>query len=441
MRVNISGPYRGPTTYEGAPARQITAYQQLRRSVMACLLWENTFYEAGVEIADRIKDLCSRVEPVDIAALASECRIQYKMRHVSVLLLRELVRHGNGSMVGDTIGEVIRRADELGELLQMYLVDVYGADYHGKKTIPRQLKRGLGIALNRFDAYQLAKYDRSSDAVRLRDVLFLSHAKPRDDQRAAIWKQLVEGTLPSADTWEVGLSTGGDKGEVFTRLLEENKLGYMAVLRNLRNMVEVGVDQDMIRKAILRGDSRSPALPFRFLSAARAAPMFEPELDTAMRAALGQMPKLPGKTNILVDISYSMNASISAKSDRNRAECAAALAALARGVCESCRVFAFNSEVREVPPRQGMALIDTITKVVRGGTDVGRAVKTANDGSRLIVITDEQSRTPVENPKGPGYMVNVGTYQHGIGYGAWTHIDGWSEQVIRYIGETEKDSV
>jgi hypothetical protein len=404
---------------------------------MACLLWENTFYESGTEIGERIMGLCLKVEPVDIAALASECRIEYKMRHAPLLLLRELVRYGKGQMVGDTIAAVVRRADEMGELLNLYWAS------NDKKAIPKQLKRGLALAFNKFDAYQLAKYDRASDKVRLRDVLFLCHPKPRDEQRAAIWKQLVDGTLPSPDTWEVGLSTGSgteeDKRKVFERLLGEQKLGDMALLRNLRNMAELGVNRDLIEAAILNVGVRTPLLPFRFISAARAAPTFEPKLDSAMQATLATMPKLPGHTNILVDVSYSMTANLSSKGTLRRVEAAAGLAALARGVCESCRVYVFNQGVSEVPSRQGMALVDVITKSVYGGTDIGNAVLKTDDGSRMIVITDEQSRSSVRNPKGQGYMINVAAYANGIGYGPWVHIDGWSEQVIRFIQETERD--
>jgi 60 kDa SS-A/Ro ribonucleoprotein len=70
--------------------------------------------------------------------------------------------------------------------------------------------------------------------VKLRPVLFLFHAKPKDAEQAAVWKKLVENTLEPHDTWEVALSAGKDKRENFERLLREGKLGGPAVLRNLR---------------------------------------------------------------------------------------------------------------------------------------------------------------------------------------------------------------
>src|SRR6185436_11835319 len=99
----------------------------------------------------------------------------------------------------------------------------------------------------------LAKYDRAGQ-VKLRDVLFLSHAKPKDAAQAALWKQFVDGRLPVPDTWEVALSATGQsqaaKREVWERLLRENKLGALALLRNLRNMKQAGVDETPILLAL-----------------------------------------------------------------------------------------------------------------------------------------------------------------------------------------------
>ncbi len=56
-RLNVLKIPFGPRTHEGAPAKMISPELQLRRSVLACMLWENEFYEDGVEIAGRIKAL------------------------------------------------------------------------------------------------------------------------------------------------------------------------------------------------------------------------------------------------------------------------------------------------------------------------------------------------------------------------------------------------
>ena len=131
--------------------------------------------------------------------------------------------------------------------------------------------------MTKFDAYQLAKYDRDGP-VRIKDVLFLVHAKPKDASQEKVWKDLVDGTLAAPDTWEVGLSAGKDKRETFERLIAEKKLGGLALLRNLRLMQNAGVPRETIASAIeaMRTDR---ILPYRFIAAARYAPDFEPELE------------------------------------------------------------------------------------------------------------------------------------------------------------------
>src|ERR1700728_1281416 len=208
-------------THEGAPARAIGPEQSLRRSVLACMLWENEFYEEGVQIAGRIRELVPRVEAERVAALAVEAREKMKLRHAPLLLVREMARHASHrSLVAQTLARGIQRADELSEFMAIYWAD-------GRAPLSGQVKKGLAAAFTKFDEYALAKYDRAG-VVRLRDVLFLCHAKPRDVEQAAVWKRLVDGELATPDTWEVALSAGaGDKRAHWERLLAENKLGAL----------------------------------------------------------------------------------------------------------------------------------------------------------------------------------------------------------------------
>src|SRR5246127_4367446 len=165
-----------PRTHEGAPAAAITPEQALRRSVLACMLWENEFYESGVTIADRIRDLVPQVEPARVAALAVEARTAMKLRHAPLLLVREMARHAtHRGLVAETMSRVIQRADELAEFVAIYWKD-------GRAPLSGQVKKGLAAAFSKFDEYQFAKYERGRP-IKLRDVLFLCHAKPRDDQQ------------------------------------------------------------------------------------------------------------------------------------------------------------------------------------------------------------------------------------------------------------------
>lgn len=432
MRLNVKPINYAGETHEGAPAARMNAEQALRRSVLSCLLWEREFYEDGQEIAGRIETLADQVSQPSLAALAIEAREAYKLRHVPLLLTTALAKRG-GPIVGDTIERVIQRADELTELLAIYWRG-------GKRPLSKQMKVGLARAFRKFDAYALAKYDRAN-AVRLRDVLFMTHAKPKDAEQADLWKRLAANELHSPDTWEVALSGGADKRETFERLIREGQLGYLALLRNLRNMVEAKCDLALVKEAIVARKGAQRVLPFRYVAAARAAPQLEPAIDQALSEAIAGMPVLPGKTAVLVDVSGSMDAKLSAKSDLKRIDAAAALASITPG---DVRVFTFSQQVVEVPPRRGMAGIDAvINSQSHAGTYLGAAVQVINAQvayDRLIVITDEQSHDRVPDPKGRGYMINVASAKNGVGYGKWVHIDGFSEAVLTYIGEYERSA-
>ncbi|NEV75629.1 TROVE domain-containing protein [Rhodopseudomonas sp. BR0C11] len=436
MRLNVSAKIAPVFTHEGAPAiRHLSAEQQLRRSVMSCLLWEREFYEDGKTIADRIVEHAEKVPPAVLAGIAIEARETFNLRHVPLLLLDVLSKTGKGDrIVADTVDRVIQRADEMGELLAIYW-------RNGRKMVPAQMRSGLARALCRFDEHRLAKYDRDG-AVKLRDVLRMVRPRPANDEQSALFRRIKDRTLSTPDTWEVALSGGADKRETFERLLREEKLGYLALLRNLRGMAAAGVDQDLIRGAILARKGAHRVLPFRYVAAARAAPQFEPFLDQALQAAIADLPRLGGRTIVLVDVSKSMEWAMSQKSDMVRMDAAAALGAIVNA--EQLRLFTFSDRVVEVPPRRGMAGVDAIKRSqAHNGTALGAAVAAVNaiPHDRLIVITDEQSADPVPPPGAErAYMINVASNRNGVGYGRWIHIDGFSEGVLRFIHEVERSN-
>jgi len=180
-------------------------------------------------------------------------------------------------------------------------------------------------------------------------------------------------------------------------------------------------------------------LPYRFITAARYAPDFEPELESAMLKSLKGLVRLRGRTRLLIDVSGSMVHPLSAQSEMTRLEAACGLAILAREVCDEVEIFTFSNEVVKVPPRRGFALRDAVvSSQEHGGTYLGKAVTEIDrKGDRLIVFTDEESHDPVPRPKARGTMVNVASYQHGVGYGHWTRVNGFSEAVIAWIAASE----
>jgi 60 kDa SS-A/Ro ribonucleoprotein len=437
MKINVPVAGVRPTTQEGAmghtPKNPLNA---LRRVCMACLLWEDTFYVDGKTVTNLITELVAKCDPKDVAALAIEAREKMHLRHLPLWLVLALVRNRTFK-VASVLERVIQRPDEMCEFLAMYWKDTPNA------SIPKQVRLGLAAAFNKFDEYQFGKWDKPG-AISIRDVMFLCHPKPSTPERAELYKRIANKTVKTPLTWETELSAGKDKKTTFESLLRERKLGYMALLRNLRGMAEAKVNEDLIVGSLINGAPNSKVLPFRFVAAGRAAPQFKPHLNTAMSRSMASMPRLQGKTVILVDRSGSMCASLSAKSDLCRLDAASALAVLMCGVCESTEVFTFNHHVAHVNGN-GFDLIDQIGSPV-GGTQLGKAITTVTeavpDMTRLIVLTDEQSSDTVGPPPCPtAYMINVGTDKTGVAYGRWMSISGFSESILSFIQVLEEQGV
>lgn len=413
----------------------ISAERQLKRLTLASMLWDKQFYLDGKAHAELVKDLVAKVDATKVAYLAEEARSKFKLRHIPLLLARELAR--NGKLQAQTLTNIVQRPDEMSEFLSIYWQD-------GKTAVSNQVKKGLAACFNKFNEYQLAKWNKNSAAIKLRDVMFLSHPRPQTDAQAELFKRIASDTLETPDTWETQLSGGADKGETFTRLMNEKKLGALAFLRNLRNMRDSGVSKTLIRSYAQELDV-SKVLPFRYIAAARIVPEFEDMLEAMMFRSLATHAKIPGKTVLVIDVSGSMfGTPISAKSDLDRFDAAAALAILCREVCDEVEIYSFSNNAVKVAPRRGFALVEAISKSQgHGGTHLGTSMRTVDSHGaydRVVVFTDEQSFDRPGVPRGKGYIVNVAAYQNGVNHGAWTEISGFSEAVVDYIQALELET-
>lgn len=457
----------------GALAARQSSEALLRRAVMSCLLWEDLFYESGESVVDNIRSLIPLVKPEKVAQIAYEARTIGKMRHVPLLLAREMARlDTHKHLVGDLLPRIILRADELTEFLAIY--------WKGDKNQPlsKQVKIGLARAFNNFDEYQLAKYNRAAD-VKLRDVAFLTHVNPIDKTGrakniAAIARKgyargevqrhkytlvgkVINGELETPDTWEVALSASSDKRATCERLISERKLGGLAFLRNLRNMENAHVDPKVISEGF-KTVNPGWLLPFNYLSAAKHAPRWSREIEALMLRGLGSMPKLPGYTILVVDVSGSTQQPVSGKSEVSCLDAELAMAMLASEVCERVAIYATagNDGTRKhatalVTPVRGFALADKIrgSRVGGGGIFTRQALEyietqEREQPDRIIVLSDSQDcdlpSRRIPKPFGKNnYIINVGAHAHGVGYdGIWTaEISGFSEKFIHFIAANE----
>ena len=270
------------TNHEGAIAWRMTPEWELYTTVVTTMGTEDKFYESGDDRIRRITDLVRRVDPLFVAQLAIYAREKMHLRSIPLLLLVELACiHQGDSLVSKAVSRTIQRADEITELLMCHQ---WRSGKKGLSKMSHQLLKGLAEAFNKFDEYQFAKYDRKDRKVTLRDALVLAHPKAKDARQAEIFRKIMKGMLQTPYTWETELSALGQqhfsslmekeeaKRRLWQQLVASRKMGYMATIRNLCNMLTVGIDEET-RNAVCKFLSdpeavhKSKQLPFRFLSA------------------------------------------------------------------------------------------------------------------------------------------------------------------------------
>ncbi|MCL2880823.1 MAG: hypothetical protein FWF29_11305, partial [Treponema sp.] len=387
-----------------------------------------------------------RVTQEEARQILMDAKFKSKLRHMPLYLLTLFAE--KKWLRKEDVARVCTRVDDLTELLSLYWKDC-------KKPLNHQLVKGLAMKIPEFNEYALAKYNRAK-AVKLRDVFRIARPVPGNDTQSALWKRVVANELAVPDTWEVAISACGNdnakKGQEFTRFLTEreldtetgkefNKLGDLAFLRNLRKMMECGVNESIIRQSF---DDRNWRwiIPYQFISAASANPGLEDVLEKAMFKCLGNEEPLTEKMSLLTDISGSMNSKISGKSEVMRYDVAAGLAVLLREICADIKLYTFNETLHEIPPRRGFALRDAISKNVGGGTEMWGAIRGAGKDRHnnvMIVITDEQTMDRGKYTDANAdllVIINVASYQNGVGYEKGVvHINGWSDSVINWLRE------
>ena len=347
--------------HEGARAFRMTPEMELYTAAVTSAL-SGKFYESPKEFVERISTLVGKVDPMFTAQLAVYTRTVMNLRSIPLLLLVELAKvHSGDDLVSRAVGRTVLRADEITELLMCYQWRNPAPGIKKLGKLSRQIQNGLKDSFNRFDEYQFAKYDRDSE-VKLKDALFLVHPKAKDAAQQEIFDKIVAGTLETPYTWETQLSALGqqhfDSPEakkaavkaLWEELLDSGKLGYMALMRNLRNILQTEVSPEHVERLCARlADpeqvAKSKQLPFRFLSAYREMKAVQSvhtarilsALEKAVKASVENMEGFDASTNVLVaaDVSGSMQCSVSPKSSVQNFDIGILLSMLLKSKCAS----------------------------------------------------------------------------------------------------------
>jgi len=384
MKFNFLNRQKNVTVnYEGAKAYKVTSELELYAAVVTTGL-NDTFYETGNERLEKIKTLIAKCDAQFVAKLAIYARKEMHLRSVPLVLLVELAKQAKGTaVVSKTVGSVVQRADEITELLSYYQIANKRTGSKKLNSLSKQVQKGLAASFNKFDEYQFAKYNRATD-VKLRDALFLVHPKAKDEAQQNIFNKIAANTLATPYTWETELSEFGKTkfenpeekkraaAAKWGELIESKKVGYMALLRNLRNIVEAEVSAEHIQmvcdyianeKAVMA----SKQLPFRFLAAYREIKALQTGYTPAILSALEDAVMHSAKnikgfgfgTSVVIaaDVSGSMQKPLSAKSKVQLYDIGLMLAMLLQSQCKNVVTGMFGDtwKIISMPQRNVLA--------------------------------------------------------------------------------------
>lgn len=445
------------TNKSGHAAYNMGDKEKLVTQVFTSFINEAKFYGDNTKEMQQTIQRVIKTDPRFVSRLAVFARREFNMRSVSHVLTAYLAHEVDGKpFARETVRGVSLRGDDVTEIMSFYLA-TFG------KPIPNALKKGINDVLSGLDEYSLAKYKGDGKAVKMRDLLCLCRPTPKDDVQAAMWKRCLESTLATTETWETQLSARGNNSETWERLIDSGKVGYMALLRNLNNIINARPSNiEKVYQTIENPERvrKSRQLPFRFLSAYKAVSgiggsrVFD-ALENAVDASIENMQKLPGTTVIAVDTSGSMGSRVSAKSEVRCVEIGLMLGMIASRICENSIFYTFDTGIEKhaVSSRSGILYAVTHNKRAGGGTRMSlpfqKMIDSGVQADRVIVISDNECNGGWGNK--PVQSI-ADEYRRITGNNIWVHaidlqgygtqqfhgpktniIAGWSEKVLQFI--------
>ncbi len=457
--------FNSPTTIkttnkDGHVAYGMTDKSKLVTQVLTSFFNESKFYgDNSSEMQDVIKHVIEK-DPQFVSNLAVFARREFNMRSVSHVLTAYLAHEVKGKpFVRDTVKGVSLRGDDVTEIMSFYL-STFG------KPVPNSLKKGISDVLTRFDEYTLAKYKGDGKAVKMRDLLCLCRPRPASKDQEHMWKRCLEGTLEIPETWETQLSSNGNNRETWEKLIDGGKVGYMALLRNLRNILNAqprNIDKVFAKLSDPVAVRKSKQLPFRFLSAYKSvgniggSKVFD-VLESAVDASVENLPKLPGTTVIAIDVSGSMSSVVSAKSDIRCSEIAMMLGMIANNICDNSIVYTFENRLSKlnVSGRTGILYATINNSMCGGGTNMSlpfqEMMRSHIDADRIILLSDNMCNSGYSYWHNTTVQSLADEYRRQTGNDIWVHaidlqgygtqqfhgaktniISGWSEKVFDFI--------
>lgn len=458
--------------------------QQLFEIVVGSLYGSGTFYEKADHVVKRMKVALDNVIrehgeagarfALNVARLARDEMYIRTLPHVMTVELARVMRERNIQLdkFKDAVAYLIQRADEL-SLIYSYALDVF----KDKQKVPLALKKGVAQAFNKFDAYQFAKYNRRSNAIAFRDLMRIVHPVPADPEHGVIFSGLMTDTLPSANTWEVALTVNGQlppeqrrsKKDLWTELIQrtgQGELGYMGLLRNLRNFKEAEIEDQTWEIVAARIEDpvavqKAKQLPFAYINAHDTAVLHDlpKRVRTAITAAAEQavqnVPRLGQRVWIILDCSGSMtmgDPNVTNTPMKVGAIFASSLLKASRDAFDfKFTMFSDHAQHVNLAPQDSIfTLYETImNKVYGGGTNLQAALNLKPtlgfEPDAVVVISDmevdqleSKNISKMFTPDCVKVALNLSSGEStpcGERDG-WIQLAGWSDRVFQFVDFT-----
>jgi len=393
------------------------AYSQSNELALVSLLLtsfvNDQFYRNAQSSLEDLRKLSAKVKDKEFVAKAAIfARDRFGMRSITHALAGELTSQLEGAEWGKNFyDKVVVRVDDMTEIMSYYLAYKTSKD---SPKFPNALKKGFAKAFDKFDGYQLAKYKGESKDVKLVDLVNIVHPVPTMRNKEAL-ESLIKGELKNTQTWESKLSQAGQvaeseedltklKADVWSELLSTRKLGYFALLKNLRNIIsqspdsisaacEMLVDERMIKN--------SRVLPFRFttaydeiskLGSSKEVRDVLVAINRALDISVCNVPKFDGETLVVMDVSGSMSGRPS--------EIASLFGAILAKVNNSdVMTFSTSANYKQYNPMDSVLTIRDGFKYSGGGTNFRAIFEKANKKyDRVIILSDMQAWVGYESP-------------------------------------------